>query len=91
MAGTDTVTPVWLLLTRPDCHLCEDFEQALRAHLGAEPFVLNQAGVDERGEWRLRFGTRIPVLLDEQGQVLAEGIFDADPFDAARRAASVRR
>lgn len=71
----------WLLLSRLDCHLCEDFEAALREHVGARPLTLAHADVDSRGEWRLRYGTRIPVLLDERGQVLAEGIFDADAFE----------
>lgn len=78
-------TPRWLLLSRPQCHLCEDFEAALRAHLGAEPVVLDHADVDSRGEWRMRFGLRIPVLLDASGQVLAEGIFDAEAFERVRR------
>ncbi|WP_051362150.1 glutaredoxin family protein [Solimonas soli] len=84
----DGPAPRWLLLGRPDCHLCEEFEAALREHLGARPFVLEQAGVDARGEWRMRYGTRIPVLLDEDGRVLAEGIFDAAAFDRACAAKS---
>jgi len=80
--------PRWLLLGRPDCHLCEDFEAALREHLGAQPFELAQASVDERGEWRMRYGSRIPVLLDEDGRVLAEGIFDAAAFDQVLRSKS---
>lgn len=78
--------PRWLLLSRPDCHLCEDFEAALREHLGATPLLLDHADVDSRGEWKLRFGIRIPVLLDERGEVLAEGLFDAAAFDRARGA-----
>lgn len=80
--------PRWLLLSRPECHLCEDFEAALREHLGARPFVLEHASVDERGEWRMRYGTRIPVLLDERGRVLAEGIFDPDAFERGLRGRS---
>ena len=83
----DAASPRWLLLTRPDCHLCEEFEQALHAHLGAAVPALERADVDSRGEWRLRYGTRIPVLLDAQGRVLAEGLFDAAGFDRARAAA----
>lgn len=77
-------SPRWLLLSRPDCHLCEDFEAALREHLAGAPFSLDHADVDSRGEWKMRFGIRIPVLLDEHGEVLAEGLFDADAFDRAR-------
>ena len=74
----------WLLLGRPDCHLCEEFEAALREHLGDAPPTLDHADVDARGEWRMRYGQRIPVLLDERGQVLGEGRFDAEAFARAR-------
>lgn len=78
------MTERYSLLGRPDCHLCEDFELALRAHLGAADYVLDQACVDDRAEWRLRFGSRIPVLLNEDGEVLSEGQFDAQAFERAR-------
>ncbi|MFT4046507.1 MAG: glutaredoxin family protein [Solimonas sp.] len=80
--------PGWLLLGRPGCHLCEDFEAALREHLGRTPFTLGHADVDDRGEWRMRYGRRIPVLLDADGRVLAEGIFDAAAFERALAAKS---
>jgi hypothetical protein len=70
-----------LLLGRPDCHLCEVFEAALRA------VPLTHACVDERAEWRMRYGRRIPVLLGADGEVLAEGHFDAEDF--ARRYTSL--
>ncbi len=65
-----------LLLGRPECHLCEEFEAELRAFLGGAAVRIEHACVDDRGEWRMRFGTRIPVLLDEAGEVIAEGRFD---------------
>lgn len=73
----------YLLLGRPDCHLCEDFEAALREHLGAAVDV-DHACVDERAEWRLRYGRRIPVLLDDAGEVVAEGRFDPAAFRDGR-------
>ncbi|WP_051101862.1 glutaredoxin family protein [Solimonas variicoloris] len=75
----------WLLLSRPDCHLCEAFEEALQAHLGAALPPLERACVDARGEWRMRYGQRIPVLLDADGRVLAEGVFEPADFERARR------
>lgn len=69
----------YLLLGRPDCGLCEEFDEALRAHLGAG-YRVEHACVDDRAEWRLRFGRRIPVLLDERGDVVAEGRFDPQRF-----------
>lgn len=79
--AADPVIARWRLLTRPECHLCEDFEAALREHVGATPLNLEHACVDERGEWRMRYGARIPVLLDEHDQILAEGIFEAAAFE----------
>ncbi len=76
------MTERYLLLGRAECELCEDFELALREHLRGRDYVLEQADVDDRAEWRLRFGRRIPVLLNEEGAVLSEGHFDAVAFAA---------
>ncbi len=70
-----------LLLGRPECHLCEDFADALQLYLAGRAFELEHADVDATGEWRMRYGQRIPVLLDAQGRVLAEGRFDAEQFE----------
>lgn len=75
--------PRFLLLTRPECHLCEAFEEALREHLAGMSYQLDVDDVDRRGEWRLRYGARIPVLLDDRGRVRAEGVFDPGHFEAA--------
>lgn len=77
------MTERYLLLGRPDCHLCEEFEAALLAHTGGD-IELERACVDDRGEWRLRFGWRIPVLLNEAGTVLSEGVFDPEAFERVR-------
>ncbi len=76
------MTERYLLLVRADCELCEDFELALRDHLRGSTYVLEHANVDDRAEWRLRFGHRIPVLLNEAGAVLSEGRFDPATFAA---------
>ncbi|TJY63070.1 glutaredoxin family protein [Sinimarinibacterium sp. CAU 1509] len=70
-----------LLLGRPGCHLCEDFAEDLQIHLAGRAFELEHADVDSTGEWRMRYGRRIPVLLDAQGRVLSEGQFDAERFE----------
>ncbi len=76
-----------LLLGRPDCHLCEEFEAALQGHLqGGGDIRIDHANVDDRGEWRMRYGRRIPVLLDEAGDVIVETFFDAERFDGWRQA-----
>ena len=71
-----------LLLGRPDCHLCEEFAEELRAHDPA--IVLEHADVDSRADWRAAYGRRIPVLLDAAGQVICEGRFDPDRLAAGR-------
>lgn len=71
------------LLSRPQCGLCEEFLSELieaRADVAAQTAVVN---VDERPEWRQRFGLRIPVLIDRHGAVLGEGRFDAARLAAA--------
>lgn len=62
------------LLTREDCGLCEEFEQALRCH---RPDVAVQlADVDASEDWRRRWGLKIPVLLDERGHLVCATVFD---------------
>lgn len=73
--------PCLLLLGRPDCPLCEDFEQALRAHAAPESIELMYADVDSNDDWKRRYGLRIPVLLDAWNEVICEAHFDTDAFD----------
>lgn len=71
MAGS-----AFTLLTRPECHLCEAFLDALRE---AAPEVAARTAVedvDSRPDWQGRFGLRIPVLIDLNGAVVCEGVFD---------------
>jgi len=67
-----------LLLGRPECHLCEEFADDLRRAFPAAADCLEEACVDDRPEWRERFGTRIPVLLAEDGAVLCETVLDPE-------------
>lgn len=64
----------YTLLSREGCELCEEFEQAARAHFGPTVAVEVQ-DVDSRADWQRRYGLRIPVLLDEWNEVIAEGHF----------------
>jgi hypothetical protein len=66
-----------LLLSRPDCHLCERFREELEAAFQGR-FELQERCVDERPEWRERFGRCIPVLLSEAGEVLCETEFNPE-------------
>jgi hypothetical protein len=67
--------PVLLLLTRPDCHLCEIFRDELEAAFPGQ-YEVREACVDDRAEWRERYGAQVPVLLDERGALLCATRFD---------------
>jgi len=69
--------PVLLLLGRPDCHLCEEFRAELEQAFPGR-FDVREACVDDKPEWRERYGLKIPVLLDEQGTVLCANRFDPE-------------
>ena len=58
------------LLGRPACHLCDDTEALLRA-VGHE---VDRVDIDQDDALVAEYGFRIPVLLDEQGVLLAEGL-----------------
>lgn len=67
--------PVLLLLTRPGCHLCEEFRAELEQAF-PDRFELREACVDDRTDWRERYGLQIPVLLNESGALLCATRFD---------------
>ena len=67
--------PVLLLLGRPGCHLCEEFREELEQAFPGR-FEVREACVDDRADWRERYGHKIPVLLDEQGALLCATRFD---------------
>jgi hypothetical protein len=64
------------LLIRPGCGLCDDFVEAFAAELPELFAQLAMADVDERAEWRKRFGLKIPVLLDPTGEAICETFLD---------------
>lgn len=59
----------WRLLSRPGCHLCDEFLSELTVLLPAAA-TIQRCNVDARDEWRAAFGRRIPVLIDAAGGVL---------------------
>ena len=61
------------MLGRPGCHLCEDFLADLMAAFPKLEGRVTQVNVDDNQVWHMVYGVRIPVLLDPQGFVLAEG------------------
>ncbi|MES2491020.1 glutaredoxin family protein [Stenotrophobium rhamnosiphilum] len=70
--------PKLLLLSRPECELCEELEFALFTQFSATTFELERADVDSRPEWKTRYGLKIPVLLTAAGEVLCSTRFDAE-------------
>lgn len=66
-----------LLLTRPECGLCEEFREALEQAFPGR-FELREACVDDDPTWQRRFGLKIPVLLDEDGRLLCATRFDPE-------------
>jgi hypothetical protein len=75
-----------LLLTRPQCGLCEEFLEELAHEFPQLAAVVRTADVDDRQDWQALYGRRIPVLLGEDGAVWAEGVMDATTI--AQRLAS---
>lgn len=70
------------LLTRPGCHLCEDFE-ADAAGLLAGRAEIEPVQVDHHPEWLARYGERIPVLLDDRGGFVCDVMVDANALETA--------
>ena len=66
-----------LLLTRPQCGLCEEFLEELAHEFPHLAGQVRTANVDDRRDWQDLYGRRIPVLLGEDGAVWAEGVMDA--------------
>ena len=81
-----TIDPMRLLLLgRPDCGLCEEFEAELVTHPSFAGLQLRHGDVDSDAAWQRRYGLRIPVLLDPWDEVICEGRFDAAAFEAWQR------
>ncbi len=59
------------LLTRPDCHLCEEMQTVLADVLPSFGATYSCRNVDEDPDLKMRYGEVIPVLLRE-GQPVAK-------------------
>lgn len=70
------------LLGRQDCHLCDEAAAmlvSLRDRFGLE---VTGVDIDQDDHLVKTYGLRIPVILDEGGQVLAEGVIDRESLEA---------
>jgi cytochrome c-type biogenesis protein CcmE len=68
-------------LERRRCHLCEDAWAVLAGVSTTEG--VERVDIDEDDALVVEYGLRIPVLLSDDGTVIAEGRFDADALRAA--------
>jgi len=75
--------PRWRLLSRPGCHLCDEFGDELLTAFPRLATLLDWAEVDSRDDWRERYGRSIPVLLDPAGRAVCESAFDRAAVAAA--------
>lgn len=69
-------------LEREGCHLCDD-ALALLDELGVTS--IERVDIDHDDALVRDFGLRIPVLLDDSGRVLAEGVFERRTLKKALR------
>jgi thioredoxin reductase (NADPH) len=51
-----------IVFGRPGCHLCEEVVEQIEPLCRAAGIRMQVANVDERTDWRLRYGARIPVI-----------------------------
>ena len=70
------------LLTRPGCHLCEDFEAEVLAEFGGR-LEIDAVQVDHHPAWLAEYGLGIPVLLDARERFVCEVRPDANAIEAA--------
>lgn len=81
----------YVLLTRPECHLCTEMERLLEEVLPAYGQDYAVANVDCRPEWRRRFGEVIPVLLRDGKPVAKTRLTRSQLERIARRSRLHRR
>lgn len=79
--------PRFTLLTRPGCHLCEEFEAEVLAVFGGR-IEIEPVQVDHHPVWRAEYGLQIPVLLDAAEQFVCAVTMDANAIEAALGAPS---
>lgn len=70
------------LLTRPGCHLCEDFEAELMAGFEGR-LEVESVLVDSDPAWREAYGLSIPVLLAPDGGFVCAVTPEAEAVEAA--------
>jgi thioredoxin-like negative regulator of GroEL len=70
--------PSLRLLSRPGCHLCETLLEVAAPVVAGRGGTLTLVNVDEDAELAARWGAEIPVILDDEGRVVAKAKDSAD-------------
>lgn len=65
-----------ILYSRPECGLCQDLEQELRAFQGELGFQLAVIDIDRDPALVERWGTRVPALIRDDGRLVCEYFLD---------------
>ncbi len=65
-----------VLYSRPGCRLCDQLEEDLEEQFSGR-ILLERRCVDDRDEWKQRYGLQVPVLADAQGAVLCRVVLDS--------------
>ncbi len=72
---------------RPQCGLCKEIEEPLRAYAAQYGLPINSVNIDEdRAAWT-RYWDKIPVIEIDEGTIFYEPIPRQALHDAIRRAA----
>jgi len=64
--------PALRLLSRSDCHLCEEMKGVVAPLVRALGGTLDVVDVDSDPALAARWGNEVPVLLDAEGRVVAK-------------------
>ena len=73
------------LYSRPDCHLCHVVRRMAERLRTEVPYELQEVDISGDADLEARYGTRIPVVTIDQGEVLAGRITEGDLRRALER------
>lgn len=74
-----------ILYSRPECGLCQDLEQELRAFQAELGFAVSVVDIDRDPALVERWGTRVPVLTTADGRLICEYFLDPKALRAICR------
>jgi hypothetical protein len=66
------------LLGRRNCHLCDDATEALGTLADRFELTTTTIDIDEYDHLVKEYGLRIPVIVGDDGRVLAEGLITVE-------------